>query len=187
MVTKVNFEYFNLNKIEFDNLKIKTGGIILMIGKDTENKLKIINKLKKLHELETISTNIDINYLKSKKFDTKFNREYIITNYEDLLNNLHIIHSISNYRVLLFVLIKECIKLPLDLRIKIDYILCDYNELANSLSLLYENFIYMFKDSYDFYKFILSQIKKNDWIVIHNTNRKALKPEEYIYFYNELY
>lgn len=187
MVSNVNFEYYDLNKIEFDDYKIKTGGIILMIGKNKENKIEIINKLKKQHGIETVFKNIDINYLKSKKLDSKFNREYIITNYEDLLNNLHIIHSISNYRVLLFVLIEENTKLRLDFRINIDYIFIDYTNLSDSLIYLYDNFIYMFRDINDFCKFVLSQIKKDDWIVIHNTNRKALKPEEYIYFYNELY
>lgn len=183
----VNFKYFNLNQIHFEGTDDKSGGVILMIGDDSNNN-SIINKLKELHNVKVVHNGINSQYLRDKKLEEKLEREFVLTNLVEANKNIDILVNAGHFRVIIFILLNDVriTKISTKLSTLIDYVFCSDIMKREPMQLVYNSFIYMFKHDWDFFKFVFMQIKLDDWLVVHSASRTAMKPEDYIYFYSEL-
>lgn len=184
MVSFVNFKYFDLNNIIFKGTDEKSGGVILLIGDNQEDKMQIVKKIQILHNIKTIHYGINPSYIRNKINEEKLEREFIITDLTDANNYLDILSSAGHYRILIFILMKHIRKINYKLIERLDYVFCQSIMEKEAMDFLYNNFIYMFKHSWDFFKFVFMQIKKNDWIIVCNSKNNIKEPEDYIYFYN---
>lgn len=183
MVSSVNFKYFDLKNINFAGIDDKCGGVILMIGENKEKKTKIVHKLQQMHNVQNIHYAIDPTYLRNKVNEVKLEREFIITDLTDANNNIDLILNAVYFRIVVFIFMHHIRKINQKLIGLMDYVFCQQIMVKEPMQFLYDNFIYMFKHDWDFFKFVFMQIKQNDWIVVHNSNKTALRPEDYIYFY----